>query len=332
MLKIHLGGISVIKRSVLGFFALASISAYLYITGLIQSISLGSPAAAPIAVAVLLLGAGYILEWPSAWNAGNPPLEVSDFKTFIAVIAGALVSHWLNVGLGLGAVLGSGLVGVVAAVILPELSAPIYCGSFCGMASTEVLPGIGHLILSSAIAGIVFVLAKETMNGFGGKLGATAATGCTIAALLTGNKMLEPPVPDWNTGRYIVLVTVVSAVAAYLIGNRLNHGGVMGSGLISVVGGLILPALFPDIGGSLAAACACGSYAGMSSRGRIPNEGYVAVAGAIAGLILIWGCSCIGGIGGRLGTTGLGGVMATWSGLQVSRKLLAQQSENQTGT
>ena len=44
--------------------------------------------------------------------------------------------------LGLGAVLGSGLVGVVAAVILPELSAPIYCGSFCGMASTEVLPGI----------------------------------------------------------------------------------------------------------------------------------------------------------------------------------------------
>ncbi|HHX10302.1 MAG TPA: hypothetical protein GX729_02840 [Firmicutes bacterium] len=318
------------KRSILGFLTLAAISAYLYVTGLIQSISLGSPAVVPLAVAVLLLAAGYLLEWPSARSAEDPPLDVSDLKVFISVIAGAVASHWLNVTLGLGAVLGAGIVGVLSALLLPDLSAPMYCGAFCGMASTKVLPSIAHLILGSAIAGIIFVMAKETMNGFGGKLGATAASGCIIATLVTGNKMLEAPVPDWATGKYIVPVTVVSAVATYIIGTRFKQGGVMGSGLTSVVGGLFLPALFPEIGSTLAAACACGSYAGMSSEARIPNEGYMAVAGVIAGLMFIWGSPCIGGIGGRLGTTGLGGVIATWSGIQLSKKLRAKQSEIQT--
>ena len=110
--------------------------------------------------------------------------------------------------------------------------------------------------------------------------------------------MLEAPVPDWDTGKYAVLVTVLAAEAAYVINTRFRLGGVMGSGIASLVGGLLLPALFPDMGSTLAAACACGSYAGMSGRDRIPNEWFMAIAGVIAGLMFIWGSRCRGGIGG----------------------------------
>ena len=55
----------------------------------------------------------------------------------------------------------------------------------------------------------------------------------------------------------------------------------------------------------------------------------MAEAGVIAGPADL-GISCIGGIGGRLGATGLGGVIATWSGIQLSKKILARQSEVQT--
>ncbi len=319
------------KRSTLGFFVLAAISAYLYMTGLIQSISLGSPAAVPLGVALVFLAAGYRLEWPETQTALNLPLGMSDVKVIFSVIAGALASHLLNVTFGLGAVLGAGIVGVLAALLLPDSSTAVYCGAFCGMASTKVLPGIGHLILGSVIAGLIFVLAKETMNGFGGKLGATAAAGCTIAALITGNKMLEAPVPDWDTGKYAVLVTVLAAEAAYVINTRFRLGGVMGSGIASLVGGLLLPALFPDMGSTLAAACACGSYAGMSGRDRIPNEWFMAIAGVIAGLMFIWGSRCIGGIGGRLGTIGLGGVIATWSGPRIYKKCCTGSAQQRPG-
>ena len=128
------------KRSTLGFFVLAAISAYLYMTGLIQSISLGSPAAVPLGVALVFLAAGYRLEWPETQTALNLPLGMSDVKVIFSVIAGALASHLLNVTFGLGAVLGAGIVGVLAALLLPDSSTAVYCGAFCGMASTRSCP------------------------------------------------------------------------------------------------------------------------------------------------------------------------------------------------
>jgi hypothetical protein len=313
------------KRSMIGFVVLVAISGYLYITGFMQSVVLTSPAAVPLALAVLTLLVGYWFEWPTAQNAKNPPLSASDLQLVVAVIGGALASHWLNVTLGLGAVLGAGLVTVLAALIMPAFGAAITCGSFCGMVSMKVLPGVPYLILASAIAGIVFVLAKETMNGLGGKLGAMAAAGCTIAALIAGNKMLTASVPDWSVGKYVVPVAVVSAEAAYIVSTRFKHGPIMGSGIVSVVGGLILPALFPEVGATLAAACACGSYAGMSTRARIPNEWFMALAGIVAGLVLVWGAPSLGGIGGRLGTTALGGVIAIWSCIRIYERFSTKQ-------
>lgn len=313
------------KRSILGFAILVAISGYLCITGLVQSIVLGSLTAVPLAIAVTALFSGYVFEWPTALDAENPPLTGSDLKLFISVIGGALASYYLNIVLGLGGVLGAGLVAVLAALILPSLSVPITCGSFCGMTSPKVLPGMAYLLLAAAIAGVIFVLAKEVMNGFGGKLGAIAASGCTLAALLTGNQMLAASVPDWPTGKYIVLITIISAEASFVINTRLKHGAVMGTGIVSVVGGLVLPALFPDIGGTLAIACACGSYAGMSTRARIANEWFMAIVGIVSGLMFVWATPYLGGIGGRLGTIALGSVIAIWGAISIYRKIAAKR-------
>ncbi len=314
------------KRSVLGFAVLVGLSGYLYTISLVHSMSSGSVAVIPLAITLIALAIGYIFEWPTAKKAKNASLSVEDFKLFISVIGGALLSHWFNVTLGLGAVVGAGLVTVLGALVFPSLGAPITCGSFCGMASTQVLPGISYLVLGSAIAGIIFVFAKETMNGFGGKLGAMAASGCTIATLMTHNKMLVPSIPDSSTANYVVFITLISTLASYVVNIRLKHGPIMGSGIVSVVGGLILPILFPEIGATLATACACGSYAGMCSTDRIPNELLIALAGTIAGLVMVWGAPCIGGIGGRLGTTAFGSVIAVWSLIRIYDRFVAKRT------
>ena len=76
-------------------------------------------------------------------------------RQVVAVIGGALASHWLNVTLGLGAVLGAGLVTVLAALIMPAFGAAITCGSFCGMVSMKVLPGVPYLILALSLIHIL---------------------------------------------------------------------------------------------------------------------------------------------------------------------------------
>lgn len=315
------------KRSIAGFLILVAISGYLYLIGFVQAVS-GVPAAiVPLALALLGLLTGYFTEWPAARGAAQMSLGDVDKKLFLSVVGGALASYYLNIRVGLGAVLAAGLVSVLAALIVPSFSAPITCGSFVGMASPSVLPGAVYFFLAAALAGLLYVLAKDVMNGFGGKLGAIAATGCTAAALVIGSKLPSAGVPDWSTGRFIVLVTLISAEASYVLNTRLKHGAVMGSGIVSITGGLLLPALYPGIGATLAVACACGSYAGMSSRARIPNEWLMAVVGLLSGLVFVCGASGLVGIGGRLGTIALGGVIAVWGGLRLYEKLNHRLSE-----
>ena len=90
----------------------------------------------------------------------------------------------------------------------------------------------------------------------------------------------------------------------------MKQGGVIASGAVSLVGGLLLPVLIPSIGGTLAACCACGSYVGMSSSARLHDESLALLAGALAGFCYFWGITVIAGVGGRLGTTAFGSALA----------------------
>ena len=63
----------------------------------------------------------------------------------------------------------------------------------------------------------------------------------------------------------ILATTVVAGMTSYLVSNILKRGSVIGSAIVTLVSGLMLPYFFPNMGGLLATAAACASYAGMIS-------------------------------------------------------------------
>lgn len=243
---------------------------------------------------------------------------------FISVFVGTLVNYALRVSIGLNTVVATGLVMVVAAIVLPSYGVPISCGAFAGMASPALL-NYGQMAIAAAVAGVVYVLALSAFNGFGGKLGTIAFTGCIITGLCLGSEFAHSPVPGWDVGRLIVVYSIIAAVVAFCISIYLKRGAVMASGIVGLVGGLVLPAIYPDIGGTLAIPFICASFAGMSSAKRFPHIVPLAIAGLVAGLVFIYSMPLLCGAGGKLGTTAFVSVMAVRGYLNLVEKLGAKK-------
>lgn len=95
----------------------------------------------------------------------------------LAVTILCAVATWvLNTQLGLGPAVASGIVGVLAALILPgELAVAAYTSSFAGMSSLSVLSGLPMAVCAGTLVGVIFILALPVYQGFGGKLGTIAA-------------------------------------------------------------------------------------------------------------------------------------------------------------
>lgn len=257
--------------------------------------------------------------------AEGPLFPRKDLYLFISVVAGAALSYWLSVNMKLGAVVGAALVGLLAGVLIPAYAVPVYCGSFVGQASPKVFDS-GEMLLAAIIAGIVYVLAQDVFNGFGGKLGTIAYAGGILFALLGGETLLSSQVPGWDVGQQTVLTSVIAAVVTYLVNVKLGKGAVVASALVSLAGGLVLPAAFQATGAALATVCMCASFAGMSSKARISNEGLMAIAGVLVGLVFVYGSPYLGGAGGKLGTTAFGSVVAVNALAKVAHTLSGKKA------
>jgi len=230
--------------------------------------------------------------------------------TFISVVVGAALSHYLNVDLKLGSVLGAGLVGLAAALIVPEFAVPTYTGSFVGMAATGLLPGYTDCMFAAVTAGIVYILTMQVFGGFGGKLGTIAASGCIFTGICLAGGFSSPAVPGWEVGTWLIAYSVVAAVVTYYLSVHRKHGAVIASSVVGIVAGLLLPALHGDVGKTLAVMAICASFAGMSSTKRFPNIVPLAFVGLVAGLVFMYSSPVIGGTGGKLGTIAFGSGMA----------------------
>ncbi|HHX65174.1 MAG TPA: hypothetical protein GX702_09835 [Chloroflexi bacterium] len=238
--------------------------------------------------------------------------DVKDLYRFVAVLAGAVITYILNVDLGLGAVVASGLVGVLAAVLLPDYGVPLYCGSFVGMASPTLLPNHIGVAAAGAVAGLVFVLCIDLFDGFGGKLGTIALSGCVLVGLHCGAGFVSLPVLHWHgvEAWMVIICSALAAIATFYISIHLGRGPVMASGLVGLVGGLLLPPIYPNMGDILAVMVICASFAGMSGIRRFSTAAPIAVAGLLAGLLFIYSAPHLGGAGGKLGTIAFGSVIA----------------------
>jgi len=228
----------------------------------------------------------------------------------VAVMVGAVASEYLGVDLKLGAVLGSAIVGIVAALVIPDYAVPVYTGSFVGMASTRLLPGYAPLVTAAVVAGIIYVLTLTVFGGFGGKLGTIAATGCIFACLTMAGEFSSPAVPTWDVGTWIIIYAVLAAGLTYYLNNTRKHGAVLASSVVGLVAGVLLPGLHGDPGKALAVVAICASFVGMSNTKRFPTIVPMLFAGLAIGLVYMYSSPFLGGTGGKLGTIAFGSGMA----------------------
>jgi len=128
----------------------------------------------------------------------NAPREeeahfIEDAYLILFAVIGAVLTFYLNTGAQLGPIISASLVGFIASfapkidkesLILKELPAAVYCGSFVGMTSLQVAPDIKFILFAGFIAGTILMLSKNIFNGFGGKLGTIAFGGVAITSVI----------------------------------------------------------------------------------------------------------------------------------------------------
>lgn len=99
----------------------------------------------------------------------------------------------------------------------------------------------------------------------------------------------------------ILLAALTAGVTTYIVSNFLKRGAVIGSAIITLVAGLMLPYFFPAIGTEMALAAACASYAGMISIENALNLIEMSVISLMTGILFLAASQAFPGIGGRLG-------------------------------
>jgi hypothetical protein len=250
-------------------------------------------------------------------------------RMFFSVIAGAVITFFLSWNLGFGPVIAASVIGLIAGILFPDYAPAAYCGSFVGMVSHDISNGYLFLLVCAVIAGALYIASSCVLNGFGGKLGAIAFTGCLFAALLFGRNLLSEPVPNIRLSLLIILFSILASLLTYMINIRLQRGPVVASALTGLAGGLIFPVLFPEIGSMIAIIFICASFAGMSSKERIPNEYLAGIAGLFAALAYIFSSPYLGGAGGKLGTIAFGSTLAA-SGLYTVYLFIKKKPKNKS--
>jgi hypothetical protein len=195
----------------------------------------------------------------------------------------------------------------MAALVVPGLAVPAYCGAFVGMTSARLFSAYGDLCLAAAIAGAVYLLTQRSFQGYGGKLGTIAFCGTFVTGFGLKREFLLTPFPALELIAPILLCAVLATAFTFYLSVTLDHGAVLASGGTALIGGLILPNLFPaEVGDTLAVMATCASFAAMSSPGRITNWWAVLAMGLFTGMIYILSMPLAGGAGGKLGTISFG--------------------------
>lgn len=298
--------------SLAGLVLLTIVTAVLFVFAFMEA-SAGFILLIPIMLTVLI---GIALEYYDelcvccTLPKGNRYISAENLLNSLSLLLGAVFTHFLSIDLSLGPVVAAGITGIGAAVISKKYAVPAYCGAFVGMVSQEVSRGYIFLLLASVIAAAIYVLSICVFNGFGGKLGTIAFTGCLLASFILRRELLSEPIPENEKAVLITLYSVIAAVITYLISIKSGEGPVMASSVTGIAGGLILPAIHGEAGGTLAVVVICASFAGMSSEERLPNIFLVGTAGLFSAVVYILSSPHLGGAGGKLGTIAFGSTLA----------------------
>ncbi|MFO7882031.1 MAG: hypothetical protein R6U52_05795 [Kosmotogaceae bacterium] len=245
--------------------------------------------------------------------------------TIFAVALGTLSTYFISVYFDLGAIIAAALVGIIAAMTITDYAVEIYCGAFVGMVSPEVLDDFTHIIIAGFVAGIIFYLSRGSFKGYGGKLGTIAFSSWIIMILISKCELVDELTEIRHFGMIVVLYSIGAAVITYILSIRLRNGPVLASGLISLAGALMLPAIYNENAATLSAVVMAASFVGMSSKKRLKNELEVLLSGVIMGILFVYSVNHFCGAGGKLGTLAFASVVSTNGLLFLIRKIKKKQ-------
>jgi hypothetical protein len=262
---------------------------------------------------IILVGVGLGVFWEGkAVFSAQPsvdPMRQSALEV-LAVLIGGIASYTLAHDIGLGPVVAASLVGIAAHLVVPKLSTAVYAGAFVGMTSDLLLLTHTEVLLASLASGVVYYLTKPVFPGVGGKLGTIALIGTTLMSLSLQRIFLIAPLPDFQTSLEIIVIALIATPLTFYLSAAHDNGPVLASCAVGMISGLVLHVIYPEMGTNLAVVAICASFAGMSSKERLPNVGMVLLVALFTGVVFIFSTPHLGGAGGKLGTIAFGSVLA----------------------
>lgn len=238
---------------------------------------------------------------------------------FLAVFLSANFTYFFVYYFKISSLIVSPAVGFVGALIFRRHQLPIFCGSFTGMTSPALLE-VFPMVLAALLTSFIYILSKNVFNGFGGKLGTIAFAGCIITAFLTGQSILNNIVFTKREILFIVLVSVLVSPLTYVLNERLKLRPVLASSTIGLIGALLLLNENVDFCITLVSVIYGASFVGMTSKNILVNEGEIALAGMVYGLIFCYNATQFCGVGGKLGVTAFVSVLCLYGIMFIIKK------------
>lgn len=233
-----------------------------------------------------------------------------DFLNFISLILGGLGAYILNIYLNQGAIIAASLVGIVGALLVNKRAVAIYTGAFVGMVSPELLHDFSHILIACIIAGIIFEFADEVFNGIGGKLGTIAFSSWIILFILSDLNLINPTM-NGTLSLEIFLISLIGVLSTYFLHIYLKKDVVGSSAIVSLIGALILPQIFPQSDSNLSVLMMAATFAGMSSKERLENFYEIFLIAFFVAVFFVYSYTHLGGGGGKLGTIAFGCVLGS---------------------
>jgi len=142
-------------------------------------------------LAVISLSLGFF--YSRKFNSDRSRFKKLDILLILFTVIGAITTYWLNIEYNIGAVLAAGITGLFSSFlpllnrrsdILRELPVAVYCGTFVGMTAPFIANGYFFITMAGLFSGLLLIFSKDTLHGYGGKLGSVAFGGVALMSLI----------------------------------------------------------------------------------------------------------------------------------------------------
>lgn len=322
----------------LGALALVTLGA-MYVVAFVMG-------AEPMPLAVLLVGWVVACAGAAAALASSLPLVRPRPGDIAAGAAASGMALFLTRGMAMPALVAVSLVAVVLGVMgsrhgfLDRTAMGAgYAGAFVGLISPGLVVPSAWVVIAGAAAGLMWsVIGPRVLPGVGGRLGLVAfmaSAGIYWLAAAFGEERGAVLLPEPNGLAHMAMVPIAAAgaVVTWMLIQRAGWDFALASGLTSlaVCGGIDLT-VAADLAPVLGTAWFGGTMVGLSLPDRLPNPGWVLLAGLVYGAFMLRFTGPLAGHVGVIGATAMIGVFVSMGAIEVSRALAARRRAPEPAT